>query len=163
MTEMPEDDMILDLRALPACIGASLVGCALLVIIAMVFVRSVNAESAGDHWICQSAAIYSFSPGAMQAEWDGQTWRVRMAGDPSTLADDTWQHWTGNALELGIMYANPELGEQGPAYIDYLDTSNNLLWRFAFIDLIATTESGRYGHHHSCPQGPVVYRLSDHG
>lgn len=118
------------------------------------------ADPAGDHWICESSAIYSFAKGAIQAEWDGATWRVLMTHDPSTPDDDEWRQWTGDesVIELGILYATPDLSE-GPAYIDYYDTDTGLLWRFAFVDLAATENDGRYGHHHSCAQGPVVFDL----
>jgi hypothetical protein len=147
--------------AIPGCVAAALFG---LAVYALIFLAVIaRAESAGDHWICQSAAIYSFAPGAMQAEWDGTTWRVTETHDPANPNDDVWHYWTGDesVIELGIMYANPDLNEQGPAYIDYLDTDTGLLWRFAFIDLTPTTEGGRYGHHHSCEQGPVIYTLGD--
>lgn len=126
--------------------------------------RSVAADPApGDHWICQSAAVYSFAPGALQAEWDNpaQTWKVLETNDPGNPADDIWHYWTGdeNLYEMGIMYANPELSDSGPGYIEYKDTQTNLLWRFAFKDLIVTNEGGRPGHHHSCDQGPVAFGL----
>jgi hypothetical protein len=123
-----------------------------------------NADSAGDHWICQAAAIYSFAPGAMQAEWDNasQTWRVMDTNDPAIASDDVWLYWSGDEIEVGIMYANPDLNEAGPAYIDYLDATNSLLWRFAFIDLIPSEAAGRYGHHHSCEQGPIAIELEQY-
>jgi hypothetical protein len=148
--------------AIPGCVAAALFGC---IVYALIFLAvRARADSTGDHWICQSSAIYSFAPGAIQAEWDGESWRVLETHDPANPADDTWQNWTGDesVIELGIMYANPDLNEQGPAYIDYLDRANGLIWRFAFIDLIPTDEGGRPGHHHSCPQGPVVYDLEHH-
>lgn len=126
-------------------------------------IRNVQAEAEGDHWICQAAAIYSFAPNAWQAQWsdEEQTWVVLETHDPGNPADDEWHRWTGDAVEMGIMYADPTLSDAGPAYIDYLDTTNGLLWRFAFMDLIPTEVGGRYGHHHSCPQGPVVLKLSE--
>jgi hypothetical protein len=129
------------------------------------YVNNVQAEAEGDHWICQSAAIYSFAQDARQAEWSNelQTWVVLETHDPANPADDEWLQWTGDAIEMGIMYANPDLKENGPAYVDYLDQTNGLLWRFAFKDLIATDVGGRYGNHHSCEQGPVVYKLAKSG
>jgi hypothetical protein len=156
-----DEDVILGPGAWPACVGASTIGCVLLVAIAMLFVRVVSADSTGDHWICQSSAIYSFTTGARQAEWDGATWRVLDTHDPANPADDTWQYWTGDAVETGIMYADEHQNENSPAYVEFLDYESDLIWRFAFIDTVSTFENGRWGMHHSCEQGPVVFDMRD--
>ena len=135
-----------------------LIAALILALIALVVIR---VSASGDHWICQSAAIYSFAPGVRQAEWNGETWRVLDTHDPGNPADDVWHLWSGDSAlaDTGIMYADRYQNENGPAYVEFLDYESGLGWRFAFIDTVSTFEDGRWGMHHSCEQGPVVFDL----
>ena len=137
-----------------------------LLFLGLFIVLSFPAHAQDEHWICHASALTSFSEGARQSEWgtEAQTWRVLNTGDPSIAEDDYYQYWTGSldvlTSDLGIQYASADFSENGPAYVDFYDVDTGLLWKFAYKDLIPTTENGRYGHHHSCEQGPIVYTLT---
>lgn len=144
MAKSPEDDMILDIRAWPAYIGASLIGCALFIMIAL-FVSHVGANGAAqDQPICRAVNVTDYPENARVAEWVG--YPEKWAGMPAHFNDDA-----------PIFLYLDETIEAG--YVLHFDPIKQELWVFPHWSFVSRGEMG--GTHDLC--AVIVYALKDHG
>ena len=136
-----DDDITLDLSAWPAFIGAGLVGCAALVMMAL-FASHTNAQGvAADQPICKAVNVTDYPENARVAEWVG--YPEKWAGYPAAFNDQ----------EPIFLYMDDTITA---GYALYFDPSKQELWIFPHWSFESRGDIG--GTHDLCDV--VIYNLN---
>lgn len=142
MTEIPEDNIILDLSAWPGCIGASMIGCVLLALFALFVSRTGAQGAAADQSICKAVNATNYPPNARVAEWVG--YPEKWAGYPTAFNDQ----------EPIFLYMDDTISA---GYALYFDAAKQELWIFPHWSFESRGEHG--GTHDLCDV--IIYDLKE--